>query len=897
MSAKPSGVVTFLFTDVEGSTRRWEDNPDSMDDALARHDLILRAVIERHGGHVFSTGGDGFAVAFARAAAAVTAAVEIQRALTEGSLLPVRIGIHTGEAVERDGDYFGPTVNRAARVMAAGHGGQILVAGATAALVDDLDDLDFVDLGERRLRDLSEPLRICQVRAVGLPTEFSPLQTVDSIPGNLPPQGTSFVGRDVAIVEIGESLRAHRLVTLVGVGGIGKTRLALQAAAAMLGELRDGAWLIELASVLDASVVIEAVAAVFAVAPQAGRSWIEGLVESLRGRQLLLVLDNCEHVLDEAALLAETLIARCPDTTILATAREALGIAGEVAWRVPSLEVGPGSAASTLFVERACAAAPDFDPSADAEVIAEICRRLDGIPLAIELAAARVRSMSPVQVRDRLDERFRLLTGARRSSERHQTLRNAVRWSFDLLNASEQRVVQRASVFAGGFTLAAASALCSSGSDGALDEFEVLDVLDSLVRKSLMQVERSEVDLRYTMLETIRQFAEEQLADTNAADAVRDRHAAFFADQIEVAFDAFRSPREATAYPFVNTEMANLRAAFRWAVDRGLADPAIRVAACTHQIARFALRTETFGWAAEVADVARRTAHPKLPLLLSMASDSAWTLGLLDDAQRCGHEAIAVAGDDRFEPLIWAYGDLAQIAFFEGDITPGLEFLREGSAHPADRQDRFALALLVFWSGTLGNPLPDDEIIEALALINAAGVPTAIAWGLAGRAASLADREPATSLNLQQQAIELLHVCGNQLMEQAARGLYATALARSDDPGLALSAFSETVDAWRINGDTALAQSMGHLVVLLARLGHVEGAARLFGAVVRTITLDALVPELEPTMTTARESIGNTAFNAARETGAALSYQDAGDLANELIAQARAELHNRHMTP
>jgi predicted ATPase/class 3 adenylate cyclase len=894
MSAQPSGVVTFLFTDIEGSTRRWEDNPDSMDDALERHDLIMRSVLQRHGGYVFSTAGDSFAVAFDRARAAVTAAVDIQRALQERSLLPVRIGINTGEAIERDGDYFGPAVNRAARVMSAGHGGQILVAGATAALVDDLD---FVDLGERRLRDLSEPVRICQVHAEGLRVDFPPLDTVDSIPGNLPAQGTSFVGRDAAIAEIGGSLRAHRLVTLVGVGGIGKTRLALQAAAAMAGEFRDGAWLVELASVPDASVVTEAVAAIFAVAPQAGRNWTDGIVESLRGRHLLLVLDNCEHVLDEAARLAETLVAQCPDTTILATSREALGIAGEGTWPVPSLEIGPGSSASTLFVERAHSAAPDFDPSADAAVIAEICRRLDGIPLAIELAAARVRSMSPAQIRDRLDERFRLLTGARRSSERHQTLRNAVRWSFDLLDDNEQRVVQQAAVFAGGFTLTGASALCTSASGEVLDEFEMLDVLDSLVRKSLIQVERSDEELRYSMLETIRQFAEEELAGTDAADAVRDRHAGFFADQIEAVFEAFRSPREATAYPFVDAEMANLRSAFQWANDRGLADSAIRVAACTHQIARFALRTETFGWAAEVADLARRTAHRKLPLLLTMACDSAWTLGLLEDARRFGEEATALADSDRFEPLVWAYADLAQIAFFDGDVDAGLELLREGARHPADLHDRFALALLVFWGGLLGHPLPDDETIEALDQINAAGVPTAIAWALVGRAAALAEREPATALDLQQQAIALYHACGNQLVEQAARGLYASALAASDDPDVALGAFGEIVDAWRINGDTILAQTIGHLVVLLARLGQIEAAARLFGAVVRTISLDALVPALETTMTAAREALGAAAFDAARDAGGALSYQDAGDLAHELIARARADLHDAKPAP
>jgi len=262
---------------------------------------------------------------------------------------------------------------------------------------------------------------------------------------------------------------------------------------------------------------------------------------------MLLVLDNCEHVLDEAASLVEALIATCPDVTILATSREALGVAGETVWPVPSLGLGADSTASTLFIERARDVLPDFDPGADLEVVAEICRRLDGIPLAIELAAARVRSMSPKQIRDRLDERFRLLTGSRRAMERHQTLRHAVQWSYDLLNDIERRVLQRASVFAGGFAIAAATTVCGHDMDGELDEIEMLDVLDSLVRKSLVNVDRTSAELRYSMLETIRQFAEERLADTGEGETVRDRHALFFADQAEAAFELLRSPQKTLA--------------------------------------------------------------------------------------------------------------------------------------------------------------------------------------------------------------------------------------------------------------------------------------------------------------------------------------------------------------
>jgi predicted ATPase len=881
---RPTGIVTFLFTDIEGSTRRWESDRDGMRGALALHDDVLCAAIEAEGGWLFKHTGDGVCAAFASPRAAVDAAIVAQRSLA----LPVRIGIATGDAEQRGDDYFGPACNRAARVMSAGHGGQILVAATTANLVDDRD---FVDLGARRLRDLSEPLGMFQVRAEGLRVEFPPLVTMDTVPGNLPAQATSLVGREAQVAAVGEALCAHRLVTLVGVGGVGKTRLGLHAAASVLGDYRDGAWLVELAPVLDGADLTEAVAAVFAVAPQASRSWLDGLIESLRARQLLLVLDNCEHVLDAVTPLVERLLAQCPDVTVLTTSRESLSIGAEWVWRVPSLDIGLNSPASMLFVERARAVEPGFDPDDEVGAVAEICRRLDGIPLAIELAAARVRSMSPTQIRDRLDERFRLLTGSRRSLERHQTLHHAVQWSYDLLTETEQHVLQRVSVFAGGFSLAAATAVCGLQVNRRLDELQMLDVVDSLVRKSLAALERTSAEPRYTMLETIRQFAEERLADRGEGEAVRDRHASFFSAQAEVAFDLWRSPQEALAYRFIDDEIANLRAAFRWAADNGRADPAIVIAACGHEIARMRLRTETFGWAAEVVDLARQVAHRKLPQLLSMASDSAWGLGLLDEAKRYAHESIALADDPRFEPLVWSYIDLAEIAMFEGRASTALDLLRTGAAHPADHTHRLVLSVLLEQSGHVGEHLPDDELAEALAHVKTAGVPVAVASALSGQAASVAERDIGAAIELYQEAIDLLDSCGNRLFEHRVRAWLAGLLATSDDPERALGSFRQIVDAWRINGDTMLAVGIAHLAALLARLGHDDGAVRLYGVLTRTISsLDVLVPELDVAMTAARETMGDSGFETACDAGSALSYDAAGELASDLIAHARAEL-------
>ena len=451
--AHPSGTVTFLLTDVEGSTRRWETDPDAMRVALAAHDVVLRSAIESHGGWLFKHTGDGVCAAFGSARAAIDAAVAAQQRLD----LPVRMGLATGEASERDGDYFGPVLNRTARVMAAGHGGQVLVEALTAGLVDGVQ---LIDLGEHRLRDLSGAIRLFQVRAEGLGVEFPPLRTVDTVPGNLPVQATSFIGREDEVPELVDLVRAHRLVTLTGVGGVGKTRLAMQIGAELVAEFPDGVWLVELAPVGDPAAVPDAVATVLEV--QTGASVSASLAQALSGRRVLIVLDNCEHVLDAAAALVETIPSRTSTVKVIATSREGLRVTSEHLWAVPSLATGAGanSPAVALFVDRAQAVVSGFSLRDERETTAvvEICRRLDGIALAIELAAARMVSMSPAEVLERLADRFRLLAGSRRGVERHQTLRHAVGWSYDLLNADERAVLRCCAVFADGFDLAVGDA-------------------------------------------------------------------------------------------------------------------------------------------------------------------------------------------------------------------------------------------------------------------------------------------------------------------------------------------------------------------------------------------------------------------------------------------------------
>jgi predicted ATPase len=538
----PSGVVTFLFTDIEGSTRRWEADADAMRAALLTHDEVLRTAIEAHDGFVFSHTGDGVVAAFASPRSAVDAAVAAQRTLQ----LPVRMGVATGEAELRDGDYFGTVLNRAARVMAAGHGGQILVADSTAGL---LSGVDLVDLGPQQLRDVPTPVGVLQVRAPGLVTDFPALRALVAGPGNLRPAATSFIGRQSEVAEVTEALHQHRLMTLTGVGGVGKTRLALEVAAGLADEFPDGVWFFELAAVTDPAAVPDAVAAVLGITQQPGKSVSESVAAALEGRVRLLVFDNCEHVRDAAADLVEEILAQSATVRILATSREGLRVADEQLWPVPSLDVGAGidSAAVSLFVERAQGIAPGFSlANADeASAVVEICHRLDGIPLAIELAASRMASMTASEVRDRLDHRFRLLVGPRRGPARHQTLPHAVAWSYDLLDDAEKALLVRCSVFAGGFDLESACAV--TGSDDS-DGYAVLDLLDALVRKSLLIADRSAGRTRYSMLETIRQFADEQLAASGAADRARAAHSRYSAGREPDILALWDSPRQRDAY-------------------------------------------------------------------------------------------------------------------------------------------------------------------------------------------------------------------------------------------------------------------------------------------------------------------------------------------------------------
>jgi predicted ATPase/class 3 adenylate cyclase len=592
MAELPTGTVTFLFSDLENSTRLWEEHPEAMKAALARHDEILRAAVEARGGRVVKSTGDGLHAVFETAHAGAVAAVGAQRALAgeswgETGPLRVRMGLHTGEAEHRAGDYYGPVLNRAARLTAAGHGGQILVTQATEAVLRDHlgEDVGLMDLGEHRLRDLSRAERVFQVTGPGLAGEFPPLRSLDHFPGGLPGVLTSFVGRERELGALVEALQQAPLVTVIGVGGVGKTRLALQAAAEVWPAYQDGAWFCELAAVSDGRAVPEAVAASLEVRPEPGISLTANLLGFLRHKQLLLVLDNCEHLVEAAGALAEAITHACPRVAVLVTSREALGVDGERLRPLGPLPV-PGDRSSLgeqadaasvrLFTDRARAVRPDFELDASRlPVVAEICRRLDGVPLAIELAAARVAALGVADIVRRLDQRFRLLTGGRRSAlERHHTLRAAVDWSYDLLDQTQACAFNRLAVFAGGLTLEAAEAVLSG--DG-IETDDVVDLVSDLVARSMVVADESEPTRRYRLDETMRQYARERLDATSESDTVRLRHGEYYVALAEMAAEGVKGRDEQRWVRTIDVEFPNFRAALDWSIGIGDADVALRL--------------------------------------------------------------------------------------------------------------------------------------------------------------------------------------------------------------------------------------------------------------------------------------------------------------------------------
>jgi predicted ATPase/class 3 adenylate cyclase len=859
----PSGTVTFLFTDLEGSTRLWEQHPEAMKEAMARHDEILRAMIAAHDGYVVKMTGDGAHGAFADAARAVRAAVDAQCALVveewgapEG--LRVRMGIHSGHAEVRDGDYFGTAVNKAARLMAVGHGGQIICSQSTADLARDAlpEDVGFLDLGEHRLRDLGRAERVFQVNAPELPGEFPPLASVDAFLGNLPLQASSFIGREREIARTIDALRDSRAVTLTGVGGVGKTRLALQVAAEVLPRFQFGAWLCELAPVRSTEGVLEAVANVFDVAARSGQTLEQALVDFLRHKELLLVLDNCEHVLDEAASLVETCERSCPRVRVLATSREGLGIDGERILAVLSLSAPragasagevAGSDSGRLFVERAQAWGAEVEVTAEnAGAIGDICRRLDGVPLAIELAAARAPVINPRELAARLDRRFQVLAGGRRGKvERHQTLRAVIDWSYDLLIDTEQRLLDRVTVFHGGWTLEAAEAVCAGG---AVDGSDVFELTEHLVARSLVIAEDHGFQTRYRLLETIRQYGEERLAEHGETEDFRARHADYYVEFMRVTAEEYLGRDQIDAGKRLSAEHENVLAAFAHAIDRDDTDLALR-------IVRNAPQT---GWGVgypvslpvePILGLTGASEHPLYPYGLAWVANQTALRGDREEAESlCGAaldaaERLGSDPDHVIDEFVAA--SRSAIAYSAGATREaathaehGVAFARAAGRLTAVAFGLSAAATYYAMAGEADAAVP--LATQGLNLARQLGVPIGIGMNLAALAGALADSDSARARALLRESVELRASLDYEVWSETTQAVLISA--RLGDWSLTRTLAPPAIRVLHWTRDRPLLGATFNILARVLAPTDPESAAILQGAARRLVTVGAAPP-------------------------------------------------------
>jgi predicted ATPase/class 3 adenylate cyclase len=866
-SCEPGEILTFLFTDIEGSSRLWEEQPGRMQRALALHDRILRSAVERNSGAVLKSTGDGVHAIFRDPRDAVATVIEIQRALadpvsTDGLPLRVRCGMHAGASEARDGDRFGSPVNLAARIMSAAHGGQVLASQAVVGLIRDRlpDGVSLRDLGTVRLRDISRPEHIFQVAHAALRQEFPALRSLELTPNNLPHQVTSFVGREPELDEIRKLLTSNRLVTLLGAGGIGKSRLSLQAASSLIDDYPDGVWLVRFAAIADPHFVSQTVASVLGVKEDADTPLSEALVKYCRDRRSLLIFDNCEHLVQACAELATTVLQSGPHISILTTSREPLHMPGERTYQVPSLALPDARAATTpellaryesvgLFVDRATAAHSSFllTPG-NAAAVADICMCLDGIPLALELAAARVRAMSVETIAARLTDRFRLLTkGDRTALPRHQTLRALIDWSYDLLTPTERVLLRRLAVFADGWTVESAEAV---GAGSEIEPSDVLEILTALVEKSLVVAAAD--GTRYRLLQTVRAYAEERLQESGESDTTRMRHLAFYLALAEGARAALTGPEQGMWFSRLDLDRENLLAAHAYCDrDENNAQLGLRL---VYAVQPYLLRRGVMELAHRV--LAEALARPGAEVhnlvrckALFAAGWQTYYMGRYEDAARYLEDSLSIAReiDDKVIVAV-ILQPLGMAALGQGMAAKAREYLEEalvlarenGNAHQIAAALN-ALGQLARLEGRLDQAEPLYK--DVLALARNEGNRESIAFAL---------------LNLAMASIGRGRV-------ESARPMLLEALAIADEIGSMPT------------GQSVLEVSSG----LGALSKDWERAAVFFGAADAQAARTGLRRDpadeafLAPLVANAQAALGLAAFSAAAAAGRALTYEAA----------------------
>lgn len=853
----PSGTVTFLFTDIEGSTVRWERNRAAMETAVRRHDALARAAIAAHRGHVFKTIGDAFCAAFALPEDGVAAALEFQRALGAEDFsavdgLAVRAALHTGTADERDDDYFGPAVNRVARLLAIAHGGQVIMSGVTQDIASGRlpAQVAFKDLGEHRLKDLSRPVHVYQIAADDLRSDFPALRSLSMLANNLPMEVTSFVGREREIAEVTDLLKRHRLVSLVGSGGVGKTRTSLQVAANLLDGSGEGVWFIELAPLSDGSYIPSALAQTLDLSlPQEGDP-VDNLVRALKGKRILLIFDNCEHVIEGAARVISALHRGCPNVYMIASSRQRLSVAGEETFRLPSLDVpaesemadlraeeAARSTAVTLFVERARTADKRFALSDEnAATIADICRRLDGIPLAIELAASRVTLLSPRQLRDRLDERFRILTGGSRDVlPRQQTLRALIDWSHNLLDACEQSLFRRLSVFVSSFTLEGAIAV---GVGSELDDIDVLDVIGSLVDKSLVLTEPGDA-VAYRLLQSTRAYGAEKLASAGEQETTASRHLRYVIDRVATLEEGLKDNffyRVAHGHPAAS-ELDEVRAALNFALSQSnIREGGELLAAFSTSWADLGLhgegiaRTESFRTQLLETDT---VLHERLA---SVLSGLFFIVGYSEQAREMALERVTYAralGDA--DTLANAFCDAALSALYTGRREEAEQLLREASCLPTlSTIARILLRRLRAWLDRLGGDIASS--LREWESVRSDGRKLGEAWLVNDSGLHIAEAEHARgntqrAVEVAREIVPFFRTQNNKFQLAAVLANLSGYLAAVDDAEGSAEAGRDAISQLaRKHPDSGwVAQAIEHLALARAIAGNIHEAAILEG--------------------------------------------------------------------
>ena len=889
----PVGAVTFLFTDIEGSTRLWEREPERMKPALAAHDALTRGAVESHAGTVVKMTGDGVHAAFDHALDALAAIVELQQALanpdaTHGIQLRVRCGLHAGVVERRDNDFFGTPVNRTARIMTAAHGGQVLLS---QAVVDEVRDrlpaaVSLRDLGRVRLRDLSTPEHVYQVLHPQLRQEFPALRSLEATPNNLPQQATTFVGRDRELAELRRLQAGTRLLTLTGSGGCGKTRLSLQLAADSLEQFPDGAWLVEFASLADPGLVPQTVATELGLKEVPGEPISLTLAEHLKDKRLLLLLDNCEHLLDGCAQLANALLRKCAQVSIIASSREALGMGGEQSFRVPSLSIPDVDPAHTpdsvalfdavqLFIDRAQLARPDFEINQqNAATLASICYRLDGIPLAIELAAARVRSMALEEINQRLDQRFSLLTGGPRTAlPRQQTLRSLIDWSYDLLNATEQALFCRLALFSGGWTLEAAEQVCGGDSVDIVEATLVLDLLTSLTDKSLVLAEERSGTTRYRLLETVRQYARDRLLDSGAAGTWRDRHLAYFLAVAKAAEPHLTGADQKAWLDRLETEHDNFRSALTWSSAAG-SDSASGLALAGALFQFWNVRGffgEGYGVlsgllarepTAQAAETRAKAVHA--------AGVMAWRQGDYPVAWKLHEESLAIRrtlGDRN--GIAASLNSLGALAYDENDYPAARAMYEESLAIRRELGDRWGIAVSLNNLGNVASDQNDYATARAsyeasLAMMRELGDQRGIANALnnLGRLASR-QRDYAAARALHEESLSIRRELGDRWgIASSLNNLGNVAYAQGDYVAARTLDQQSLVVQHALGDRRGIAYTMESLAAVAYCLACPAAAARIWGAAER------LWDEIGSRPAPSGQSRANDAVEAARDATA-----------------------------